>query len=69
MQRFLMFCFVLTLGSSAFGYIDGGTGSMLLQVAVSGVLGGIFVMRSFFASIPDRLRRRGGIGEKRENHA
>lgn len=68
MQRLLAFAFVLTLCASSFGYIDGGTGSMVLQVAISGVLGGLFLMRSFLTSLPARLRRRDPAKE-RENHA
>jgi hypothetical protein len=47
-----------TLSAPALGYIDGGTGSMLLQAAVSGVLGALFVARSVFRAWPARLRRR-----------
>lgn len=68
MQRLIALTFVLTLCASSFGYIDGGTGSMVLQVAISGVLGGIFVLRSFLSSIPSRLRRK-AVPRNRENHA
>ena len=54
---FLAVLFGLTLSSSAFGYIDGGTGSLLLQATISGLLGAIFVFRSFFKSLPARFRR------------
>ena len=49
--------FVFTACTPAYGYIDGGTGSMLLQVAVSGVLGALFVARSVLSSIPARFRK------------
>ncbi len=68
MQRLLALAFMFTLCASSFGYIDGGTGSMVLQVAISGVLGGLFLMRSFLSSLPSRLRRR-PEPRKRENHA
>lgn len=48
----------LTFSGSAFGYIDGGTGSMLLQAGISGVLGALFLARGFLASLPARFRRK-----------
>lgn len=47
-----------TISGSAFGYIDGGTGSMLLQAGISGVLGALFLARGYIASVASRFRRR-----------
>lgn len=33
------------------GYIDGGSGSLILQAAISGILGGIFVLKSFIRNL------------------
>lgn len=42
---------LLALPVLSFGYIDGGSGSMLLQAAVSGLLGLAFVARNVWATI------------------
>ena len=52
--------FISTLSTNAFGYIDGGTGSMMLQAALSGLLGAVFVFKSFWSNV-----RKG----KKENQA
>jgi hypothetical protein len=38
-------------------YLDGGTGSMVMQVAVSGLLAVVFVYRSAWAKIKDVAKR------------
>ena len=41
-------------------YIDGGTGSMLLQAALAGLLGGLYLVKSKFGqlrALVSRLRR------------
>lgn len=47
-----------TMAVPAHAYIDGGTGSMILQAAVSGVLGALFVARSVWSSLPSKLRKK-----------
>lgn len=47
-----------TFSVPAHGYIDGGTGSMLLQAAVSGVLGALFIARSVWSGLPGKLRKK-----------
>ena len=40
-----------------FAYIDPGTGSYLLQMALAGLLGAGYALRRFWASITRRLGR------------
>lgn len=47
-----------SVSSSAFGYIDGGTGSMFIQAAISGLLAGVFLARGFFTNLFSRVRRK-----------
>jgi hypothetical protein len=42
---------LVTFPVLAFGYIDGATGSMLMQAAVSGILGLMFVGRTVLANL------------------
>lgn len=55
---------VFTMSQPASAYIDSGTGSLILQAALSGVLGGLFIARSFWANLLSRLgkARAGGRG-------
>lgn len=53
----LLVLLVLTWANPAGAYIDGGSGSLLLQAAISGVLGGLFVIRSFWANLVARRHR------------
>lgn len=48
---------ISTLAGSAHGYIDGGTGSMLLQAALAGLLGAAFVCKSFWSSLRGMFRK------------
>ena len=41
----------LTVSAPAAAYIDSGTGSLILQAALSGILGILFVARSFWANL------------------
>ena len=50
--------FGLTLACPSFGYIDGGTGSILLQAAISGFLGALFIARTAIRELPLQFRRR-----------
>lgn len=49
-ERLLVGLTIATLPTFAFGYIDSGTGSLLIQGAISGVLGFVFVARNFWAN-------------------
>jgi hypothetical protein len=37
----------------AFGYLDPGTGSIIVQVLVAGVLGALFTIKNFYRTIKD----------------
>lgn len=41
----------LTLSAPAHAYLDAGSGSMLLQAAISGFLGLVFVGRTFLSQL------------------
>jgi hypothetical protein len=43
--------FVMTIGTSANAYIDGGSGSYLLQVAIAGIVGGLFAAKTYWANL------------------
>jgi len=65
--RSIIYIFILIflgLPSLAFGYIDPGTGSYLIQVLIAVLLGGIFAvkiyfkkMKSFFSNLFDRKQK------------
>ena len=38
------------------GYLDPGSGSYILQVAMAGLLGGVFAVKSYWTSIKTNLR-------------
>lgn len=50
-NRLLPCLALVTLPALAFGYIDGATGSMLMQAAVSGILGLMFVGRTLITNL------------------
>jgi hypothetical protein len=47
-------------------YLDPGSGSILLQILVAGILGGLFAVKAFWGRIKARLTRRPGDEEKGE---
>lgn len=55
----LAIVFCATLCAPAFGYIDGGTGSMIMQIAISGLLGALFFARSAIARVSQVFTRKG----------
>ncbi|NOT24455.1 MAG: hypothetical protein HOP16_00010 [Acidobacteria bacterium] len=46
-----------------FAYIDPGTGSYVLQIAMAGLLGAGYAIRRFWASIVGRLGRRSSVAD------
>ncbi len=38
-----------------FAYLDPGTGSLVLQMSIAGVLGGLFVVKRFWRQIKDKV--------------
>lgn len=61
--------FMLTLSGSAFGYIDGGTGSMLVQVLLAGALGAVFFARNLFAKVTGVFARKPARNSKSDREA
>jgi len=55
---------VLTHGHN---YLDPGTGSLLIQLAIGAVLGGWFVIKNYWARIKNFFTKRFGISKKDEN--
>lgn len=56
-----------SVSSSAFGYIDGGTGSMFIQAAISGLLAGVFLARGFFVNLFSRVRCKAAVHDSAPN--
>lgn len=42
-----------------FAYLDPGTGSLVLQMSVAGLLGGLFVVKSFWLHVKSKVFGRG----------
>lgn len=51
------FCIVILTTVNAFAYIDPGTGSLLVQILISGVVGMLFYFRRFFAFLISIVRK------------
>jgi len=47
----------LAITASANAYIDGGSSSMLFQMLLASVLGGLFAVKSFWSSLKMRFAR------------
>ena len=52
-------CHFLLPSSSAMAYLDGGTGSMMLQAALAGMLSAAFVIKSRWAQLRAFIADRG----------
>jgi len=50
-RLFLIVALQLILSQNAFAYLDPGTGSYIFQVVVAILIGGIFVIRTFWQKI------------------
>lgn len=48
-------------------YLDPGSGSILLQLLVAGILGGLFAARAFWGKIRAKLTRKPRGGEEEED--
>lgn len=53
----LAFGLVLTVPSEALAYVDPGTGSYLFQLAVAGLLAGMFTLRRYWEALKATFRR------------
>lgn len=47
---------------SAFAYIDAGTASMLFQLLIAGILGGLLTLKMFWARVKEFFRSFGRKG-------
>ncbi len=52
-MRYIIFCTLLIslLNQNAYAYLDGNTGSMLLQLLFGGVAGGWFIIKMYWSKI------------------
>lgn len=60
-RRVLLFCLtftalVLLIPGTALAYLDPGTGSYLLQVALATLLGGLVTLRLYWKKLKNRFR-------------
>ena len=49
---------LVILSKTAHAYIDAGTGSYILQVAIAGILAAVFLMRSTWSRIREAVGKR-----------
>ncbi len=49
--------FFALVSQPAFAYIDPGTGSMVLQLVVAGVLGALFTIKTWWRHLTDMTKR------------
>ena len=54
-----MMVYVVHMPSVVLGYIDPGTGSLVLQVVIGGILGALFVMKNYWRRIIRFIVKRG----------
>jgi hypothetical protein len=56
LKRLLLIVGIFT-ALPAYGYIDPGTGALVIQAVISAVVGGLFLARSALAKIARRVQR------------
>jgi hypothetical protein len=47
----MLLIFIVITEENAFAYLDPGTGSFVLQMLIAGVLGGLFVIKTYWRKI------------------
>ena len=62
-----IFIFVLTPTQPARAYLDPGSGSMIVQAVIGSVIGGGYVIKSFWFRITSSLRKPVKESEKTDN--
>jgi len=58
--------FHITLPHKVYAYLDPGTGSYLLQLAIAGILGGLYAVKLFWKNIKTFLKNIFSRKEKNE---
>ncbi|MDP6952451.1 MAG: hypothetical protein QGF53_06780 [Alphaproteobacteria bacterium] len=48
--------FMLSPALPAFAYIDPGTGSILLQLLIGGIAGGLYLLKVYYRNIVEKVR-------------
>jgi hypothetical protein len=59
----------LLIPDLAFGYLDPGTGSIILQVLVAGVLGAMFTIKNLFRRVKGAVSRVFRCGSTKEHRS
>ncbi|PLX20330.1 hypothetical protein C0584_06160 [Candidatus Parcubacteria bacterium] len=62
-----MFSLFLLSANTANAYLDAGTGSYVLQLVLGGILGGLFILKSYFRKIIFLFRKIITKKEKKSN--
>lgn len=59
LKSVILFSFltIVFIPSSAFAYIDPGTGSYILQMIAAGILGGLFAIKMFWLQVKNFFKR------------
>lgn len=58
MKLLVPICLAVALSPQAHAYIDPGTGSVILQALVAGVLGSLFVIKTYWAKLTGFFRNK-----------
>ena len=56
-KTFSLLCALLVVTKNAFGYIDPGTGSYLLQIIAAGFLAGLYTVKVYWGNIVAFFKR------------
>jgi len=62
----VLFCYLLFPDEAQAFYIDPGTGSLIIQVLLGFLVGGLVALKIFWASVSERLRKFFGRPDKDE---
>ena len=55
--------FVVFFSHNAYAYLDPGSGSFILQIAIAAIVGGLFVVKLYFNKIKTFLKKAWSKGE------
>lgn len=67
MSLMLLVLSMVFLTTPASAYIDGGTGSMIFQAAIAGLLGAAFAVKSCWGTVLSTLRRKNSDHQKSQS--
>ncbi len=55
-----IFSISIVFSQTAYGYLDPGTGSMIIQAVVAGILGGVFAIKFYWHKLLTFFRKDSG---------